>query len=211
MKFNENWYDNRQIKELEELLSKVKDIEGDIIEIGVWEGKSTFTISNQLFPQPVIAVDSWLGNVYEDTQTSKLGFKTHPTLEILNKRDVYSVWKDNIEDYKTNHDGVSNILEYRGDCFKFIELYKSGKLPFEVFGKIKFVHIDADHHYDSVKKTIDELIPLMIPGGVMCGDDYGKNESTPQTFLKGGVKKAVQDSFNSFGTGYHDLWYKIFE
>ena len=48
----------------------------------------------------------------------------------------------------------------------------------ERLGRIKpeslcFVFIDADHTYEAVKHDIEKSWPLIRPGGLLCGHDYG--------------------------------------
>ena len=86
--FNDNWYSDQQLGDLINLVKKVKDIDGNIIEIGCWEGKSTIQIANNCFPETLICNDTWLGNVQESIVTGI----THPTELILKERDVYNIF-----------------------------------------------------------------------------------------------------------------------
>ena len=70
--FNENWYSSQQLTDVSNLLKKVNDIDGKIIEIGCWEGKSTICLANTCFPEILICNDTWLGNVQESLITGKL-------------------------------------------------------------------------------------------------------------------------------------------
>ena len=55
---------------------------------------------------------------------------------------------------------------------------------------IKLCHIDASHDYESVKKTIEMIMPHIVKGGVICGDDIiAANKN--RTDLEGGVERAV--------------------
>jgi hypothetical protein len=38
-------------------------------------------------------------------------------------------------------------------------------------GRVKLVHIDAEHTYREVADNIETVLPFMVPGGVICGDD----------------------------------------
>ena len=49
--FVENWYSQSQIENLIDLVKKIKHLEGNIIEIGCWEGKSTIAIANNCYPE----------------------------------------------------------------------------------------------------------------------------------------------------------------
>ena len=79
--------------DLSNLLKEVKGIDGKIIEIGCWEGKSTICLANTCFPETLICNDTWLGNVQESLITGLI----HPTEVILKERDVYSRFIDNME------------------------------------------------------------------------------------------------------------------
>ena len=50
------------------------------------------------------------------------------------------------------------------------------------------IFLDADHSYEAIKQDIEAWYPKVIPGGVLCGHDYGM-ETYP------GVEKAVRESF----------------
>jgi len=59
------------------------------------------------------------------------------------------------------------------------------------FGVIfDFVFIDADHSYEGVRDDIEAWRPLVKPGGLLCGHDYGH----PRI---GEVKRAVDEAFGS--------------
>ena len=53
-------------------------------------------------------------------------------------------------------------------------------------GILDFVFIDGDHNYETVKQDIILWPPKLKGGGILCGDDYGK-EHIP------GVKRAVDE------------------
>ncbi len=90
--FIENWYSQSQIENLIELVKKVKPLEGNIIEISCWEGKSTIAIANNCYPEKLLCNDTWLGNVQESIVTGK----EHITETILKSRDVYRVFINNM-------------------------------------------------------------------------------------------------------------------
>lgn len=54
---------------------------------------------------------------------------------------------------------------------------------------IKFIHIDASHDYESVLKTILLVLPLMVSGGIIYGDDF-LNANIMREDLHGGVQKS---------------------
>ena len=169
--FHEDWYSDAQIQPLVRACLHTRPLSGAILEIGCWEGKSTVALANTCHPEPLIAVDSWLGNLTEPD---------HPTVEILRERDVYQTFLDNI-DQLTSH----NVEVHRVDCFEFLKTFDT---------PIKFCHLDAAHDYASVKRALDLIVPLVVTGGVLCGDDilsaHAKRED-----LAGGVEQACTDTF----------------
>ena len=56
--FQENWYSSDQLEELKKAFGKTKGLEGSIIEIGCWEGKSTCALAGEAYPEVVQAVDT---------------------------------------------------------------------------------------------------------------------------------------------------------
>jgi len=173
--FHENWYNDKQI---DILIKTVKGnmglLEGSIIEIGCWEGKSTIAIANACYPEQLEAVDTWGGNYDEDPK--------HPSVILAKQRDVYAEFKNNIAKYTKG-----NVEAIKLDCFEYLK-NKSGP--------IKFCHIDASHDYYSVKKTIEMLLPKLVNGAILCGDDYGSGKHKR---LYGGVKRAVMEMCPNHG------------
>jgi len=189
--FHEDWYNEDQCQFLRRLVQEVKPLTGSIIEIGCWEGKSTSHIARECFPEIVICNDTWLGNVEE----SKVTGEKHCTEVILETRDVFSIFKSNM-----NILTEKNYTIVQRDCLEWLPEYNE---------PIKFLHIDASHEYESVYKTIQFALPKMVPGGIICGDDFSTS-SLARTDLNGGVERAVRESFPTFGLNpSRSLWYWI--
>lgn len=187
--FHEDWYSLEQLQDVSELVKKVKDIDGQIIEIGCWEGKSTIRLANTCFPEVLVCNDTWLGNVQESIVTGKL----HPTEQILKERDVYSTFLDNMDLHTKG-----NYRVVKQDCIEWLKTFE---------GSIKFIHIDASHEYESVAETINLALPKLVKGGIMCGDDY-LSANMNRHDLHGGVQRAVMELLpNHSNKG--NLWYFI--
>jgi predicted O-methyltransferase YrrM len=187
--FNEDWYSLQQLNDLENLLEKVKGIDGQIIEIGCWEGKSTIRLAKTCFPEVLICNDTWLGNVAESQTTGVL----HITEKIVKERDVYATFLDNME---LHTDGNYHVVKQ--DCIEWLKTYKD---------PIKFIHIDASHEYESVAETIRLALPHVVKGGILCGDDYlSANINCHE--LHGGVERAVKEMLPGH-SNMGNLWYFI--
>jgi predicted O-methyltransferase YrrM len=189
--FHEDWYSDSQLILLVQLLTNVKNIDGNIIEIGCWEGKSTIALANNCYPETLICNDTWLGNVAESKVTGNI----HATEIILKERDVYSIFINNMNNYTKQ-----NYKVIKEDCIEWLKKYE---------GLIKFIHIDASHEYESVIETIQLVLPKMVKGGIICGDDY-QYSNMNRIDLHGGVERAVRESLPTH-KNINNLWYFINE
>lgn len=132
------------------LLNLIKEL-GDVsdktmIEIGSFIGESTIIFARHF--KHVIAVDPFLPNYDPNDPTSNFNFD-----------DVFNEFKNRIEEKKdkvTIHRLMSN------DAIK--------ELDSETYD---FIYIDGLHTYDGVKNDIINYLPLVKPGGVIGGHDYG--------------------------------------
>lgn len=184
--FHENWYSSGQLKELIATYDLVRHLEGAILEIGCWEGRSTVALAKACDPELLVAVDTWEGNTDESPY--------HASILLAKQRDVYGRFLKNIE-LLTN----GNVKPVKEDCHKFL----AG------FGEpTKFLHLDASHDYESVRRTLQAAVPLIVPGGIICGDDY-RTAHERRADLNGGVQKAVKDTFGTKFLTRGNFWYWV--
>ena len=189
--FHENWYTDSQITNLTHLVKQTASLSGDVIEIGCWEGKSTIALANACYPDTLICNDTWLGNIQESLVTGV----EHTTQTILKTRDVYSIFLQNM-DAQTKR----NYTVVKRDCLEWMREYR---------GRIKFIHIDASHEYGSVFENIQLVLPHMVPGGIICGDDF-ITANAGRHDLQGGVERAVKEALPKF-KNIENLWYYVVE
>lgn len=145
MTFTEDWYSDRSCAALAELVRKVRGLFGRIVEIGCWEGKSTVTIANEAWPATVLAVDTWAGSSGE------------VSAELAKERDVLAQFRKNVATLTQG-----NVTEVRADWRDYLA---ADRTP------VRFCHIDATHTYDEVADNIRAVWPVILPGGILCGDD----------------------------------------
>lgn len=141
------------------------------------------------YPEILICNDTWLGNINESLVTNK----THTTEIICNDRDVYSIFINNM-DKLTN----GNYKVVKKDCLEWLKEYND---------KIKFIHIDASHDYKSLYDTINLVLPKMVKGGIICGDDF-LSSNINRIDLQGGVERAVIETLPTF-KNIGELWYYV--
>lgn len=145
MSFTEEWFSTQSCDVLATLAKSVVGLPGDIIEIGSWQGRSTVALANATHPERVHAVDTWQGSPGEISA------------ELAAGRDVFAEFQRNIASLTRG-----NVDIYRMGWREFFDTHRR---------KVKLVFIDAEHTYEEVADNIETVLPLMVPGGVICGDD----------------------------------------
>lgn len=72
------------------------------------------------------------------------------------------------QNFQDNMIGLTNIR-----IVKKMSVNAAASLRGEQFD---MVFIDADHRYESVKADIAAWLPLIVPGGLICGHDYDDHD-----------------------------------
>lgn len=145
MTFTEDWFGVASQRAVSNLVRKTRGLPGRVVEVGCWEGRSTAAIANAAFPAVVHAVDTWAGSPGEISA------------DLAGQRDVYATFTDNMAQLT------------RGN----VEPHRMGWRDYHEadHGPIRFAHIDAEHTYREVFDNIEAFLPLIVAGGVLCGDD----------------------------------------
>lgn len=145
MTFTEDWYRPSSLAILEKTFHESRGLDGRIVEVGCWEGRSTVQLANAAYPAVIHAVDTWAGSPGEISA------------DLAAERDVYARFVENVEALT-----LGNVIPYRMDWRQFFVEHP---------GPIRFLHIDATHTYDEVRANIEAALPHVVPGGIVCGDD----------------------------------------
>lgn len=143
--FREEWFFPASQKALGDLYLRVDHLAGDVIEIGSWEGRSTIALANACHPAVVHAVDTWQGSPGEISA------------DLAQDRDVFEQFAANIDRYT-----AGNVEAHR---MGWREFFAERRDP------VRFCFIDATHTFEEVDENIAAVLPLMVAGGVVCGDD----------------------------------------
>ena len=147
-----------------------------IIEVGTWKGASAIHMADicraTLRKTHIICVDTWLGAVefcttLKDTEERNLMHKHgYP--------QIYYQFLSNV--IHTGHQSRITPLPNTSANGAKILAYQSVKA--------ELIYIDGSHEYEDVKADIKAYLPLLKPGGIMFGDDYGWE----------GVQQAVKET-----------------
>jgi beta-1,4-mannosyl-glycoprotein beta-1,4-N-acetylglucosaminyltransferase len=181
--FTEDWYPAEQQRWLERLARRVRHLNGAVIEVGCWEGRSTVMLANTVYPDDVLAVDTWAGNQAEDTD--------HVSVLAVGQRDILAKFASNVR-----HMTGNNVVPFIMTSAAFFARFDA---------PIRFCHIDASHDYESVCTDIDGALRRLVCGGILCGDDF-ENANIRREDLKGGVERAVRERLPGFRTA-GNFWY----
>jgi O-methyltransferase len=143
--------------ELWSLVKRQRNLEGDLLEVGVWRGGTgcltARAAQDDRYPSTVYLCDTFQGVVKAGANDPdyKGGEHQNTSIEIVNQL---------IE--KT---AVRNVRVLPG-----IFPDETGASVSE--RRFKFVHIDVDV-YDSARGVFDWIWPRVVPGGIVVFDDFG--------------------------------------
>lgn len=147
-----------------------------IIEVGTWKGASAIHMANLCKEHSVeceiVCIDTWLGTARSWTSRSKpeddryrsLGLRHgYPTLYYTFLRNVVDA---EVQRYVTP---LPQTSENAAEIFRLLGVTAS------------LIYIDGAHEYSAVYGDLKAYWPLVAPGGILFGDDFGHK----------GVHKAV--------------------
>lgn len=172
LQFVEDWFGEPSQWVLTKLAYRTHGLSGAVIEVGSWEGRSTVALANAVYPVTVSAVDTWAGSPGE------------VSAKLAAERDVFGAFMANI------HAGTKgNVCPYKQGWREYF-----GDRPNQV---IRFAFIDAEHSYAEVFDNIAMILPNLVEGGIICGDDV---HHPP-------VRDAVLEHFGSAAMREATLWW----
>lgn len=142
-----------------------------VVEVGSWYGETAVVLSKAGATE-VFCVDHWFGS--DDPND-------HQAVEHkrFSRNDVWKTWCHNTVE-------LGNIFAVTAPSLE------AAKIDW----KAEMVFIDADHSYKAVKADIEAWSKQVVPGGVLCGHDFG---------MFSGVRKAVQES-GDYETLTEEIW-----
>jgi hypothetical protein len=157
------------------------NIDGDIVEIGVWKGGSILSMILTLEKLSSFNKNIHLYDTFEGmTEPSEIdvNFENKPANDFLKLRSDLKNCKSELDEVINN---ISNNSSYPKDLIKYHvgDIVKTDFIP----EKISILRLDTDW-YESTKFELDNFYDKVNSGGIIIVDDYG--------FWKGS-KKAVDE------------------
>ncbi len=169
------------------LLRETSEVEGDIVEVGVWEGHKylLFLDEAEKMQKDCYAIDS---------------FKGLPKPGQYDNAKIYSEGRFNVGGAQWLHDKVKSRSR-ACICEGFIpELLEHISIE-----KISFIHIDVDI-YEPTKCTFEWAWPILSPGGIIVCHDY--KEGNQQNCSRAVREWVEQMHFEKVGLQNTWIWFK---
>jgi O-methyltransferase len=163
------------------------NIQGSIVECGVWRGGSTMAMALTLLESKDSTRDLYLYDTFEGmsepTEQDKdySGQSAKRKWEASQNENINSWCYASIEDVKQN----LSTTKYPADKIHYVKGKVEDTMPSTLPKSISVLRLDTDW-YESTYHELVHLFPLLVKGGILILDDYGHWE---------GQKKAVEKYF----------------
>lgn len=163
------------------------NIQGDIVECGVWRGGSMMAVCDTLLKLKITNRKLFLFDTFE-------GMSTPDSILDVDSKDnsaanYLSRNKKNEDDYIWAYSPIDSVKKniyktgYPEQNISFIQGKVEDTLPCKNINEISILRLDTDW-YESTKHEMIHLFPLLSKGGIIIIDDYGHWE---------GAKKAIDE------------------
>jgi methyltransferase family protein len=135
-----------------------------IIEVGTWKGQSAITMGRLVkelgLDCKITCVDTWLGSLefwaeHNDAEHDLMQSHGYPL--------VYFQFLSNVVRARL----TDVILPFPATSLTAARFFKLRDLSADL------IYIDASHEEEDVAADLDAYLPLVKPGGILFGDDYG--------------------------------------
>lgn len=152
-----------------------KNIDGDIVECGVWKGGSMMAVAETLLSLGESNRNLYLFDTYEGMapptgeDVDIAGVTAESLLEQSDKRNDDSVWCcASLEMVRS----AVNSVGYPAEKIHFVKGMVEQTIPAGAPEKIALLRLDTDW-YESTRHEMEHLFPRLAKGGVLIIDDYG--------------------------------------
>ena len=141
-------------------IERLKNVQGNIVEIGVARGLTTRFLAQHIKNQKLDqSLKLYAVDTFESFTEADLAFEVSTRGKSLDALDAfkyndYDVWKNNFTEFKF-------VVPVQSDC---------SVVDYDKLGPIKVAFLDVDL-YLPTQKTLPKLFSALVPGGVILVDD----------------------------------------
>lgn len=166
-----------------------RGIPGSIVECGVWKGGSSMAAAECLHSLGDIGRDIYLYDTFEGMSEPTEFDKEINSGKSAEEMMASSTREDLVWAYSSLDEVRSNLskIKYPQEKIHFIKGKVEDTIPATIPSQISLLRLDTDW-YESTKHELENLFPLLSPGGVLIIDDYGHWD---------GARRAVDEYFSA--------------
>ncbi len=141
-------------------IERLKNVQGNIVEIGVARGLTTRFLAQHIKNQKLDqSLKLYAVDTFESFTEADLAFEVSNRGKSLDALDAfkyndYDVWKNNFTEFRF-------VVPVQSDC---------SVVDYDKLGPIKVAFLDVDL-YLPTQKTLPKLYSALVPGGVILVDD----------------------------------------
>lgn len=152
-----------------------RNIEGDFVECGVWRGGNAI-VAARFFQINGIDKKVWCFDTFEGMTPPTAADVTHtgrPAIDdfVRSSKGSHSTWGyvalEEVQENFAKRDLLTGVNFVKGDVLVTLSQHREALPP-----QISVLRLDTDW-YESTKKELEILYPLLSVGGVILIDDYG--------------------------------------
>jgi hypothetical protein len=155
---------NRYFELILENFNKITNLEGDIVECGVWRGGMSIFLSYVFQDKNIWVCDSYEGFQPIENAKHQYDKERHTQHYTHGATGPLGISLEEVQSHFKNY-GLEDQ-----DRIKFLKGFVKDTLPTSGIEKISLLRVDVDA-YSATLETLEELYPKVTPGGMIIFDD----------------------------------------
>ncbi len=180
--------------EMKSILDKITDVDGDIVELGVYTGNNSVEFMLQVPSRKYFGFDTFCGYTNEDIEypvnENKEGLIDNEGRWNHSKEKVIS----RIEEYKETFSLNTEYEIVEGDLKRTVPLHVKNKK----IRNVALLYVDCNAYLPAIR-GIEAIYPILSEGGIICIDEH----------QVGGETKAIEKTAEKYGLDIIDTGFKF--
>ena len=162
------------------------NVEGDLIETGVWRGGGIIMMRGVLKAHDVSDRNVWVADSFEGCPPATID------ADVDDRYSVFDFLAVGLEEVKKNFDRY-NLLD---DHVKFLQGWFKDTLPNAPIEKLAVARLDG-HMYESTNDALLALYHKISIGGYIIIDDYGSVEACRKAVIDFRAERGIEDEIRT--------------